>query len=106
MTDQLNLGRRVHIDKQRATVRYVGEVAGQQGQWIGLEWDDASRGKHDGTVNGHQYFRCLQPGNAGSFVRGSKFLQVADLGQDLPTALTRRQVMSSMTGDLSRCDLH
>jgi hypothetical protein len=92
MSGQARVGDRVQIDRHRATIRYVGEVAGQEGQWIGLEWDDASRGKHDGSASGHQYFRCLQSGNAGSFVRGSKFDQVADYGQDLPAALSQRCV--------------
>lgn len=27
--------------------------------WIGVEWDDVRRGKHDGSLNGKRYFRCL-----------------------------------------------
>ena len=26
------------------------------GIWIGVEWDDPSRGKHDGVHEGHRYF--------------------------------------------------
>ena len=37
-------------ENHRATVRYVGEVEGYQGQWIGVEWDAPGRGKHDGTA--------------------------------------------------------
>lgn len=44
------VGCRVQILKDRATVRYLGPVKGQEGQWVGVEWDDASRGKHDGTT--------------------------------------------------------
>lgn len=83
------LGRRVQIDKHKATVRYSGPVEGQEGLWIGLEWDDASRGKHDGSLNGRQYFQCEQAG-AGSFVRASKFQPAADFGQSLPEALELR----------------
>lgn len=36
--------------------------------WFGVEWDDAERGKHSGTHDGHTYFSTLQP-NAGSFLR-------------------------------------
>ena len=95
MADQLMIGRRLQIDRARATIRYIGEVAGQDGQWIGLEWDDASRGKHDGCLDGRQYFQCMQVGNAGSFVRASKLLQVADFGQDLPAALAQRCVANA-----------
>ena len=43
---------------EKATVRYVGQVDGQQGTWIGVEWDNAERGKHDGQTGGRQYFTC------------------------------------------------
>jgi pyridoxine kinase len=52
------VGDRVVIAKEKATVRYIGEVAGQTGTWIGVEWDDAARGKHDGTAAGVRYFSC------------------------------------------------
>lgn len=28
------------------------------GEWIGVEWDSPERGKHSGTHNGVEYFRC------------------------------------------------
>ena len=28
------------------------------GEWIGVEWDDQSRGKHDGVHDGVKYFTC------------------------------------------------
>ena len=40
---------------ERGTVRYVGEVAGTKGQWIGVEWDDEGRGRHDGTHDGKRF---------------------------------------------------
>ena len=52
------VGQRLSLKKQTCTVRYVGQVADKQGQWLGVEWDDASRGKHDGTHEGVSYFRC------------------------------------------------
>ena len=42
------VGSRSHIGDCKATVRYVGEVQGQTDTWVGVEWDDASRGKNDG----------------------------------------------------------
>ncbi|KAH7107600.1 RNI-like protein, partial [Auriculariales sp. MPI-PUGE-AT-0066] len=36
--------------------------------WLGVEWDDPQRGKHDGTKDGIQYFTCTIPGS-GSFIR-------------------------------------
>ena len=52
------VGVRLQIGRDRATVRYVGPVDSQVGDWVGLEWDDPSRGKHDGTTGGRQYFVC------------------------------------------------
>ncbi|RKF58752.1 Tubulin-specific chaperone E [Erysiphe neolycopersici] len=55
------------------TLRYIGEVDGHQGQWFGVEWDDANRGKHDGSLDGKRYFSCHSPSStAGSFVRPSR----------------------------------
>jgi dynactin complex subunit len=39
-------------------VRYVGVVADKPGRWLGVEWDDPVRGKHDGTHDGVTYFTC------------------------------------------------
>ena len=63
---------RVQVSRDRATIRYIGPVVGQDGTWIGLEWDDAARGKHNGTTGGHQYFTCTSGSNSGSFVRMEK----------------------------------
>ncbi|CAF90063.1 unnamed protein product, partial [Tetraodon nigroviridis] len=56
------VGRRVSCDGERATVRYVGPVPPTAGVWLGLEWDDPRRGKHDGSHDGVQYFRCRYGG--------------------------------------------
>lgn len=86
----LQVGSRLQVDKHSATVRYIGEVAGRDGIWVGLDWDDASRGKHDGSYNGRSYFACTSGRNSGSFVRQNKLLDVADLGISLAEALTFR----------------
>jgi len=51
-------GKRLSTKGERCTVRYVGEVKGKQGQWLGVEWDDPTRGKHSGTHEGFEYFKC------------------------------------------------
>lgn len=76
LTDQdgaipIQPGARVLIAGEKATVRYVGPVEGQTGAWAGVEWDDAARGKHDGSAGGVAYFSVATPG-AGSFVRLEK----------------------------------
>lgn len=59
MASQIRPGDRLCYDGAICTVRYLGEVAGTSGSWIGVEWDDATRGKHDGSHKGTRYFSCL-----------------------------------------------
>uniref|UniRef100_A0A7N8WQK9 Tubulin-specific chaperone E n=1 Tax=Mastacembelus armatus TaxID=205130 RepID=A0A7N8WQK9_9TELE len=62
---------RVSCGEERATVRYVGPVPPTAGLWLGVEWDNPERGKHDGSHEGVQYFACRNP-KGGSFVRPAK----------------------------------
>lgn len=41
------------------------------GTWLGIEWDDGLRGKHNGVVDGKRYFQTQMP-TAGSFIRPGK----------------------------------
>lgn len=78
----MEVGARVQVGSDKATVRYIGafssllvfyrlllllflcfdlnlisgQVDGVRGDWVGVEWDDPSRGKHDGTVKDRRYF--------------------------------------------------
>ena len=51
-------GRRLSFSGVQCTVRYAGPVEGTKGYWLGVEWDDPSRGKHDGSHSGVRYFEC------------------------------------------------
>ncbi|KZT61585.1 hypothetical protein CALCODRAFT_479850 [Calocera cornea HHB12733] len=62
------VGTRLALSAHLATVLYAGPVAGTSGLWLGVEWDDPARGKHDGAHHGVRYFDCRVPG-AGSFIR-------------------------------------
>ncbi|XP_057698475.1 tubulin-specific chaperone E [Corythoichthys intestinalis] len=79
------LGRRVLCGQHRATVRFVGAVPPTEGVWLGVEWDDPTRGKHDGSREGVRYFTCSHP-TGGSFVRPSK----ASFGADFLSVLRQR----------------
>jgi len=68
------IGQRLSLKGQTCTVRYVGAVAEKKGEWLGVEWDDASRGKHDGTHDGTSYFKCRS-----SFSHICTYLQVQTL---------------------------
>uniref|UniRef100_A0A9J7YEQ2 Tubulin folding cofactor E n=1 Tax=Cyprinus carpio carpio TaxID=630221 RepID=A0A9J7YEQ2_CYPCA len=53
------VGRRVSCDGERATVCYVGpSVSAPAALWLGVEWDNPERGKHDGNHEGVRYFTC------------------------------------------------
>ena len=56
-------------------IRYLffnlGSVDGTKGDWIGIDWDDPSRGKHDGSHKGNNYF-STKTETSGSFVRITK----------------------------------
>jgi dynactin complex subunit len=52
------IGKRLSYDGRLCTVRYRGEVQGTKGEWLGVEWDDPTRGKHAGEHQGTKYFAC------------------------------------------------
>ncbi|XP_039387422.1 tubulin-specific chaperone E isoform X1 [Mauremys reevesii] len=79
------LGRRILCDTEYATVRYAGSVPPTTGLWLGVEWDNPQRGKHNGSHEGVQYFKCGHP-TGGSFIRPNK----ANFGVDFLTAVKNR----------------
>ncbi|GMT26279.1 hypothetical protein PFISCL1PPCAC_17576, partial [Pristionchus fissidentatus] len=92
----LMIGRRVQVGQDKATVRYLGNVEGVRGDWVGVEWDDFSRGKHDGTVNGKRYFTTSHI-SGGSLVRPI----LVSIGVDLETAVSQRYGSDENTDDFT-----
>ncbi|KAI0273469.1 hypothetical protein BC834DRAFT_990854 [Gloeopeniophorella convolvens] len=68
------LGTRFTLSGYTGTIRYIGSVDGTNGTWLGVEWDEPDRGKHDGIKDGKRYFSCLVAGS-GSFIRPLPTLQ-------------------------------
>ncbi|CCE86149.1 Piso0_005799 [Millerozyma farinosa CBS 7064] len=67
------LDRITTVDGHLATIKYVGkleEVWGDEEIALGVEWDDPTRGKHDGSHNGRRYF-TTDKAKAGSFLKAS-----------------------------------
>ncbi|KAL8666965.1 MAG: hypothetical protein Q9168_007361 [Polycauliona sp. 1 TL-2023] len=64
MEGKTMLERRISYNDSLGTIKWRGVIEGLKGQWLGVEWDDASRGKHDGTYEG----RSQEP-TAASFIR-------------------------------------
>ncbi|CAH1165867.1 unnamed protein product [Phyllotreta striolata] len=76
------IGKRVDCGGCFGTVKYVGPVEGYPGAWLGVDWDDEERGKHDGRVDGTRYFYTRLP-KSGSLVRPEK----VNFGQSLLDAI-------------------
>ncbi|CAN0087227.1 unnamed protein product, partial [Phaeothamnion confervicola] len=78
-----------------ATVRYIGPVCSAKDPeaiWAGVEFDDPTRGKHDGAVEGPEgrmvrYF-SLEDGGSGSFLK----LDKVDCGVSFVEALEAQYV--------------
>lgn len=58
MPPNYHVGQRLSFTSALCTVRYIGPVKGTEKEWLGVEWDDPSRGKHDGEHNRVRYFSC------------------------------------------------
>lgn len=67
-----------------ATIRWSGKLIDSKGgedDWYGVEWDDPSRGKHNGEYKGEKLFDVSVP-NSGSFLRASsvkKSVKISDI---------------------------
>ena len=58
-TFYMEAGLRISYMNHIGTIRFSGPVEGTSGTWMGIEWDDPKRGKHDGSKDGKRYFKCL-----------------------------------------------
>lgn len=50
------IGRRIECEGFLGTLKYYGQVGETKGEWLGIDWDDPSRGKHNGTYERIKYF--------------------------------------------------
>lgn len=57
MALEFYINQRLSYSGSRCTVRYIGEVEGTKGEWLGVEWE-AEKGKHSGEYQGRKYFEC------------------------------------------------
>ena len=99
--------RRLGTSDQLGVIRFIGEVDGRAGLWVGLEWDELGRGDTLGELNGRRYFVCShrgqKVGNAASFVRESEVFvsgtatAAARGAPRFPARLTRRRACAQRT---------
>ncbi len=52
------IGARISLSGHIGSIRFVGPIRGTTGTWLGVEWDNPERGKHDGVKDGTRYFSC------------------------------------------------
>lgn len=58
--DPVTVGRRVCVGMYTGVARYVGPIPGTEPVvWVGVEWDDPLRGKHNGLHDGTRYFKTV-----------------------------------------------
>ncbi|KAI1896861.1 hypothetical protein AGOR_G00099210 [Albula goreensis] len=94
------VGKRITCDGERGTVRYVGTVPPTTGLWLGVEWDNPERGKHDGHHEGARYFTCRHP-TGGSFVRPKKTMTWVGL-----EAMSEKRKLENYTeASLAACEV-
>ena len=78
MCAKFKVGDRISYSDYNCTILYVGEISVWPGEIAyGVEWDDDTRGKHNGKLGGIQYFNTIRP-KSGSFLKVSKVDVSAD----------------------------
>ncbi|VDK75737.1 unnamed protein product [Litomosoides sigmodontis] len=83
----LVVGDRVEVGGNRGTIKYIGAVQGYDGEWVGIDWDNPERGRHDGSAKGKRYFQANSAKSA-SFIRSS----AVNLGKNLLEEMCNRYV--------------
>ena len=54
----------VTVDGDFGTIRYKGSLPGKTGEFWGIEWEDAAKGKHSGVFQGQQIFKPIVENSA------------------------------------------
>ncbi|XP_045457196.1 dynactin subunit 1 [Melitaea cinxia] len=88
MSDKhFTLGQRVMVvgKEVKGSIAYVGYPTFATGKWIGIILDEP-KGKNNGTVRGHSYFRCDE--NYGVFVRQTQIQLLDAEDNPMETSMT------------------
>lgn len=98
---------RVSFNGEKGTVRYRGKLQHKvdnakikaDEDWLGAEWDDSTKGKHNGTVEGFEYFKCeAKNSNPGSLIMAKK----SQLGLEIIESLIRRYFKDHEVNEILR----
>ncbi|XP_054004461.1 dynactin subunit 1 isoform X2 [Hylaeus anthracinus] len=73
------IGQRVEVPGKdcQGEIAYIGHPNFASGKWIGVILDEP-KGKNNGTIKGHSYFKCAE--NHGMFVRQSQLILLDEAG--------------------------
>ena len=54
------IGKRIELNGYSGVIKYSGPLKHKKDNdvWVGIDWDDKTRGKHHGTVENINYFNC------------------------------------------------
>jgi hypothetical protein len=66
----------------RGWIRYIGPVHTAPDPlaiYIGVEWDDITRGRHNGTIGNQIYFTCNGGHNSGAMIHPQRILSPQSL---------------------------
>ena len=73
---EYGIGDRLQVEDDICTVKFIGKIESWPTEIaLGVEWDNAERGRHSGEINGKVYFVTSRPG-AGSFLKLSKVQRI------------------------------
>ncbi|RMD40266.1 hypothetical protein DV735_g4865, partial [Chaetothyriales sp. CBS 134920] len=101
-TQMFYIGQRLSYDGALCTMRYFGRLPDLKGDWLGVEWDQPGRGKHNGTHHGERIFHCLSTSDkVASFIRPSR---KADPSRTVLEALKFKY--GSNTSSSAQVDVH
>lgn len=97
--EEIYIGKRIELQEYIGTIKYIGPLLHKECPpseiWLGIEWDDESRGKHNGTVEGKKYFETSKGLNNGSLIKLSK----VNIGQKFSEAVDYKYNFYSLEGN-------
>merc|ERR1719334_486179 len=59
--------------KREGTIKYIGRVKDKRGLWFGLELTSSHIGKHNGTLDDVEYYKCRS--HKGLFIQSKDILR-------------------------------
>jgi len=84
------IGKRINYDGNLGIVLYEGPVTNSKVIWLGIQWDDPSRGKHNGDYKGVKYFTPTVENSASFVKKDSPLLMV---GQSFQEAIIKKYII-------------